>query len=234
MEKLESENVSLKFQVQSLIKEHDNVKTEYQKLFDSINKTRAQTQREINELIKNFKQKTYAYADVRAQKQDLLMQISELHANLQNVKLGKYVNTKFDKANVSKNLLCVTPLNKQVFQKKPVAPNTEEKHVLSNTVTLQTLPNKQQAIGKNENVIARGMYKVDQHQDTNTNKSKSVLSSKGMRATSSIRRPSHRDSSFKNSVLSDTKNSSEKVEVFDMSYNKPDVASKHVSLDKRL
>ncbi|GJZ65013.1 integrase, catalytic region, zinc finger, CCHC-type containing protein [Tanacetum coccineum] len=78
------------------------------------------------------------------------------------------------------------------------------------------------------------MYKVDKHQDTNTNKAKSVLSSTGMRATSSVRRPSHRDSSFKNSVLSDTKNSLEKVKVSDRSYNKPDVASKHVALDKKI
>ncbi|GKC30732.1 hypothetical protein Tco_1038026, partial [Tanacetum coccineum] len=78
MEKLESENVSLEFQVQSLIKEQENVKTEYQKLFDSIKTTRTQTQREINELIENVNQKTYAYADVRAQNQDLLITISNV------------------------------------------------------------------------------------------------------------------------------------------------------------
>ncbi|GJV43213.1 hypothetical protein Tco_1427749 [Tanacetum coccineum] len=88
MEKLKSENVSLEFQVQSLIKERENVKTEYQKLFDSIKKTCAQTQGEINELFKNVKQKTYAYADVRAQNQDLLLTISELKAKLKIVKNG--------------------------------------------------------------------------------------------------------------------------------------------------
>ncbi|GJS46586.1 retrovirus-related pol polyprotein from transposon TNT 1-94 [Tanacetum coccineum] len=41
-------------------------------------------------------------------------------------------------------------------------------------------------------------------------------------------------SSRRNSVLSNTKNSSEKVEVSDRSNNKPDVASKNVALDKRL
>ncbi|GJX87889.1 hypothetical protein Tco_0339903 [Tanacetum coccineum] len=112
MEKLESKNVSLKVQVQSLIKEWENVKTEYQKLFDSNKKTHAQTQGEINELIKNVKQKTYTYADVRAQNQDRFMIISELKAKLKDVEKGKSVNTKFDKANVSKPLLCVTPLNK--------------------------------------------------------------------------------------------------------------------------
>ncbi|GJX94048.1 hypothetical protein Tco_0348634 [Tanacetum coccineum] len=180
MKKLESENVSLEFQVQYLIKERDNVKTEYQKLFDSIKKTRAQTQREINELIENVKQKTYAYADVNFQNQDLLITISDLRAKLKIVENGKSVNTKFDKANVSKKLLCVKPLNKQVFQKKPVVPKTEE----------------------------------------------NILS-----ATSSVRRPSNRDSSFKNCVVSNTKNLSEKVEVSDRTNKKPDVASKNVALN---
>ncbi|GJU02956.1 hypothetical protein Tco_1113294 [Tanacetum coccineum] len=49
------------------------------------------------------------------------------------------------------------------------------------------------------------------------------------RATSSVRRPTHWDSSFKNSVISNTKNSSEKVEVSARTNNKPDVASKNVA-----
>ncbi|GKB89335.1 hypothetical protein Tco_0961607 [Tanacetum coccineum] len=88
MKKLESENVSLEFQVQSLIKERENVKSENQKLFDSIKKTRTQTQCEINELIKHFNQKTHAYAEVRAQNQDLLITISELKAKLKKVEKG--------------------------------------------------------------------------------------------------------------------------------------------------
>ncbi|GJR02606.1 hypothetical protein Tco_0525590 [Tanacetum coccineum] len=125
MEKLESENVSLEFQVQS---EQENVKTEYQKLFDSIKRTRTQTQGEINELIENVNQKTYAYADVHAQNQDLLITIYELKAKLKYVKKGKFVNTKFGKDNVSHNFLYVTPLTKQAFLKKIVAPKIEQKH----------------------------------------------------------------------------------------------------------
>ncbi|GJZ07423.1 integrase, catalytic region, zinc finger, CCHC-type containing protein [Tanacetum coccineum] len=64
MEKLDNENVSLEFQLQSLIREHENIKLEYQKLFYSIKKTRTQSQKEINELIENVNQKTYAYGDV--------------------------------------------------------------------------------------------------------------------------------------------------------------------------
>ncbi|GJY49432.1 hypothetical protein Tco_0439388 [Tanacetum coccineum] len=125
----------------------------YQKLFDSIKRTRTQTQGEINELIEHVNQKTYAYADVRAQNQDLLITISELKSKLKNVEKGKSMNTKFDKDNVSNKLLCVTPLNKQVFQKKTIAPKIEEKHVLSKIVTLQTSPKKQQAVETNNNLL---------------------------------------------------------------------------------
>ncbi|GJX24717.1 ribonuclease H-like domain-containing protein [Tanacetum coccineum] len=89
MEMLETENVSLEFKVQSLMKEHENIKLEYHKLFDSIKKTRIQTQGEINELIENVNQKTYAYGDVRAKNQDLLITISELKAKLKNVEKGE-------------------------------------------------------------------------------------------------------------------------------------------------
>ncbi|GKE21454.1 hypothetical protein Tco_1432966, partial [Tanacetum coccineum] len=187
---------------------------------------------EINELVEHVNQKTHDYAVVCRQNQDLLITISELKAKLKTVEKGKSVNTKFDKANVSNDLLYVTLINKHFLQKKDITPKTEEKHVLSKTVTLQTSP--KQAVGPNKNVIAPGMYKFDKKQDTTTNKSKSVLSSTGLRATSSVRRPSNRDVSFKNSVLSNTKNSSEKVEVSDRSHNKPDVASKNVTLDKNI
>ncbi|GKA00727.1 hypothetical protein Tco_0673392 [Tanacetum coccineum] len=143
MEKLESENVSLEFQVQSLIKEREKVKSKYQKLFDSIKKTRTQTQGEINELIEHVNQKSYAYAKVRAQNQDLLITISELKAKLKNVE-------------------------------------------------------------------------------------------KGLKAASSVRRPSNRDLPFKNSVLSNTKKSLEKVEVSFRTDKKTYVASKNVVSNKKI
>ncbi|GKB16958.1 hypothetical protein Tco_0850881, partial [Tanacetum coccineum] len=75
------------------------------------------------------------------------------------------------------------------------------------------------------------MYKVGKSQVTKTNKAKSVLSSTGLSATSTVRRPSNMYSSFKNSVVSNTKNSSKTVEIFDRTNTKPDVASKNVGLD---
>ncbi|GJX54850.1 hypothetical protein Tco_0283219 [Tanacetum coccineum] len=77
MEKLEDENVSLDFTVQSLIKERDNVKLEYQKLFNSIKKTRSQTQTEMDELIAHVSEKTYAYGAIRAENQNLLLDLPE-------------------------------------------------------------------------------------------------------------------------------------------------------------
>ncbi|GKD21092.1 retrovirus-related pol polyprotein from transposon TNT 1-94 [Tanacetum coccineum] len=55
-----------------------------------------------------------------------------------------------------------------------------------------------------------------------------------LRATSSVRRALNRDSSFKNSVLSNTKNSSEKVEVSYKLNKKSDVASKNVDSNKKI
>ncbi|GKA12161.1 retrovirus-related pol polyprotein from transposon TNT 1-94 [Tanacetum coccineum] len=88
LEKLENENVSLDFKVQSLIKERDNVKIEYQKLFDSIKKTRSQTQKEMDELIVHVSEKTYAYGAIRVDNQDLLSTISELKTRLENFEKG--------------------------------------------------------------------------------------------------------------------------------------------------
>ncbi|GJS08527.1 integrase, catalytic region, zinc finger, CCHC-type containing protein [Tanacetum coccineum] len=84
MEKLEDENVSLDFTVQSLIKERDNVKLEYQKLFNSIKKTRSKTQTEMDELIAHVFEKTYAYGVIRAENQNLLITISKLKTRLTN------------------------------------------------------------------------------------------------------------------------------------------------------
>ncbi|GKA64554.1 retrovirus-related pol polyprotein from transposon TNT 1-94 [Tanacetum coccineum] len=171
---------------------------------------------------------------VRAQNQDLLITISELNSKLKNVEKGKSVNTKFDKTNVSNQLLCVTPLNKQVFQKKTIVPKTEEKHVLSKTITLQTSPNKKKDVETNQNIIAPGMYNVTKQQEPNTKRSKSVLPSTRLSAVSSVRRPLNRDSPWKNSVLSNTKKSSEKIEVSVRTNKKTYVASKNVVSNKKI
>ncbi|GJR28918.1 integrase, catalytic region, zinc finger, CCHC-type containing protein [Tanacetum coccineum] len=84
------ENVYLKTQMDSVVKERENVKLEYQKLFNSIKATRTEHQKELDELIEHVNRKTYAYVD------------------------GKNVNIKFDKSETSGTLLYVTPLPKNI------------------------------------------------------------------------------------------------------------------------
>ncbi|GKC61879.1 retrovirus-related pol polyprotein from transposon TNT 1-94 [Tanacetum coccineum] len=146
----------------------------------------------------------------------------------------KKVSLKFDKTNVSTQLVCVTPLNKKAFHKKTVAPKTEEKHVLSKTITLQTSPTKKKEAETNQNVIAPGMYKVTKQTKTNTKRVKSVLPSTRLRAASRVSIPLNRDSTSKNNVLSNTKKSSEKVEVSGRTNKKTYVASKNVVSNKKI
>ncbi|GJZ90398.1 hypothetical protein Tco_0662325 [Tanacetum coccineum] len=98
---LNDENMLLKTQVDSVVKERENIKLEYQKLFNSIKATWTQHQKEVDELIKHVNQKTYAYGDVRSQNQDLLMTISKLKNKIKTIENGKNVNTKFDKSETS-------------------------------------------------------------------------------------------------------------------------------------
>ncbi|GKB24833.1 hypothetical protein Tco_0864234 [Tanacetum coccineum] len=232
MEKLKNENVSLEFQVQSLIKERDNVKLEYHKLFDSIKMTRTQSKKEMDELIDHVSEKTYAYGAIRAENPNLLSTISELKTRLATVEKGKSVNTKFDKTNVSQNLLCVTPINKQVFQTKTVVSKTKEKHVVSKPVTLQTSPDKQRGANSNNNVIAPGMYRVVTTQESQTNEAKSDLSSTGMNVASSVRRLMNRDLHVKNSVLAKSNNSAKKVVVYVRKNKQTDNTSANVISNK--
>ncbi|GJU60368.1 retrovirus-related pol polyprotein from transposon TNT 1-94 [Tanacetum coccineum] len=232
MEKLEDENVSLDFKVQSLIKEHDNAKTEYKKLFDSIKKTRSQTQKEMDELIVYVSEKTYAYGAIRVENQNILSTIYELKTRLEKVEKGKSINTKFDKTNGYQSLLCVTPLNKHAFQKKTDVPKTEENHVVSKPVTLQTSPTKQTGANQNTNVIRPGMYRVVTTQESQTNKTKSALSSTGMNATSRVRRPMSRDSHVAHSVLDNFKKAAKNVAVYVRKNKQTDNTSANVISNK--
>ncbi|GKB69521.1 hypothetical protein Tco_0930933 [Tanacetum coccineum] len=122
---LHDENMLLKHQVESTIKERENIKLEFQKLVNSIKATRAQHQNEINEIFEDVTQKTYAYADVHAHNQDLLMTISELKSKLKTINKGKHVNTKFEKSKTLGQLLCVTPFNKNIAIKAKNVSNTK-------------------------------------------------------------------------------------------------------------
>ncbi|GJT36571.1 hypothetical protein Tco_0926990 [Tanacetum coccineum] len=133
--KLNGEKVSLTIQIESLVQEREIKKMEYQKLFNSIKTTRVKHQREVNELVENVNQKTYAYADVHFKNQDLFMKISELKAKLKTIKKGKNVNLKFDKSETLEKLICVTLMNKNKDLKSKMVSKVEVKKDKSKPVT---------------------------------------------------------------------------------------------------
>ncbi|GJU08135.1 integrase, catalytic region, zinc finger, CCHC-type containing protein [Tanacetum coccineum] len=217
-----------------LIKERDNVKLEYQKLFNSIKKTLLNSNGNVDRInCCNVLRKTYAYGAIRAENQNLLFTISELKTRLANVEKGKSVNTKFDKTNGSQPLLCVTPLHKHVIQKKTDVQKSEENHVVSKPVTLQTSSAKQRGVNSNKNVIAPGMYKVVTTHESQTNEAKHDLSSTGMNAASSVRRPMNRDSHVKNSVLANSKKPAKKVAVYVRKNKQTYITSENVISNKK-
>ncbi|GJV40224.1 retrovirus-related pol polyprotein from transposon TNT 1-94 [Tanacetum coccineum] len=143
---LNDENALLKTQVDSVVQERENIKLEFQKLFNSIKATRTQHQKVVDELIEHVNQKTYAYDDVRSQNQDLLMTISELKNKIKTIEKGKNVNTKFDKSETSGTLLCVTPLPKNIAVKAKKVLNTKVNIDRSKPVTSHSIPTNKQSV----------------------------------------------------------------------------------------
>ncbi|GKC29777.1 hypothetical protein Tco_1037071 [Tanacetum coccineum] len=212
-------SVLLKTQVDSIVKERENIKLEYQKFFNSIKATCTQHQKEIDKLIEHVNQKTYAYADVRAQNQDLLMTISELKNKLKTVDKGKNVNTKFDKFETWGTLLCVTPLPKNIAIKAKKVSITKVNPDRSKPVTSHSIPKNEQSKKQSVNVIARGMYRITKI-ETQTLDSKSninVSNSKGVESFNSVRRPKSKDNKSKDRVLKNTNDKRPSVHVRKMS-----------------
>ncbi|GJW81515.1 hypothetical protein Tco_0145490 [Tanacetum coccineum] len=210
MTKLSNENVLLKTQVESTIQERENIKLEYQNLFNSIKTTRVQNQQEVNELIENFNQKTHAYGDVCAKNQDLLMIISELKVKLKLVEKGKNMNTKFYKSTTLEKLIYVTPLNKNKVINAKIVSKVEVKTDKSKSVTSCSTPKNEQGQKKNANVIARGLYRVTKT-DMKTPVAKANMfscNSTGVASSSSVRRPESKDTNSKKRVLLNTKSKS--------------------------
>nr|GEV48161.1 hypothetical protein [Tanacetum cinerariifolium] len=157
------ENVLLKHQVKSTVKERENIKLEYQRLFNLVKATRAQHQKEFNEMFEDVTQKTYVYAEVRAQNQDLLMKISELKSKLKTIDNGKHVNTKFDKSKTLGQLLCVTPFNKNLEIKTKNMSNTkatsDRKFNVKRALFTSPVPAKSKSLGATS-VVEKSRFSV--------------------------------------------------------------------------
>ncbi|GKC47839.1 hypothetical protein Tco_1065561 [Tanacetum coccineum] len=172
---INDENVLLKTQVDSVVKERENIKLEYQKLFNSIQATRAQHKKQLDELIEHVNQKTYIYAD-------------------------------FDKSETSRIFLCVTQLPKNIAVKAKKVSNSMVNADRSKPVTSHPTPKNEQGLNQNENVLARGMYRITKT-ETQTPDSKTninVSNSTGVESSNNVRRPKFKDTKSKNSVLKNT------------------------------
>ncbi|GKA81406.1 retrovirus-related pol polyprotein from transposon TNT 1-94 [Tanacetum coccineum] len=141
---LHDENVLLKHQVESTVKEQENIKLEFQKLFNSI----------------------------KAHGLNLLMTISELKNKLKTIDKGKHVNTKFDKSETLGQLLCVTPFNTNLAIKAKNVSNTKVTSDRSKPVTSQSTPTIEKKQQHNTNVIARGISNSVRRPKSKDNKSK--------------------------------------------------------------
>ncbi|GKC59285.1 retrovirus-related pol polyprotein from transposon TNT 1-94, partial [Tanacetum coccineum] len=97
-------------------------------------------------LIAHVSEKTYANGAIRAENQNLLVTISELKARMKNGEHGKSVNTKFDKTHGSQSFICVTPLNKNAFQKQMVVLKTKENHVKTSVLDVSKNEAKKEAV----------------------------------------------------------------------------------------
>ncbi|GJR31785.1 integrase, catalytic region, zinc finger, CCHC-type containing protein [Tanacetum coccineum] len=204
---INDKNVLLKTQVDYVVKERENIKLEYQKLFNSIKATQTQHQKELDELIKHVNQNTYAYADVRAQNQDLLITISELKNKLQTVDKGKTVNIKFDKSETSGTLICVTPLPKNIAAKAKKVPTTKVNTDRITKTETQTPDSK-----------------------TNIN----VSNSTGVESSNSVRRQKSKDTKSKDRVLKNKNDKRPSAHVWKMSSSVSIDSNKHETMHSNI
>ncbi|GJW26033.1 hypothetical protein Tco_0039844 [Tanacetum coccineum] len=150
--------------------------------------TRVQHQQEVKKLVENVNQKTYAYGDVRAKNQDLLMTIFELKARL--TEQAKNVNTKFDESTTLEKPVCVTPLNKNKDLKAKIVSKVEIKTDKSKPVTSCSTSKNEQDHKPNVNVIARSIS-VSRSESKDTNSKKRVLLNTKSKSTSKDVKKSH-------------------------------------------
>ncbi|GJS23345.1 retrovirus-related pol polyprotein from transposon TNT 1-94 [Tanacetum coccineum] len=100
----------------------------------------------------DYKLRTHAYGDVRAENQDLLMTIFELKSKLCTIERGKNVNTNFDSSKTLGKRVYVTPFNKQIAHKAMNVSNTKVNSDRSKPVTSQSTPKQKQGVESSHSV----------------------------------------------------------------------------------
>nr|GEU50173.1 hypothetical protein [Tanacetum cinerariifolium] len=137
-QKLENENVELKFQVLNYARENAHLKATYKNLFDSISVSRTQTKTIIASLQNELRSTIYKNAKLRTQ---LFKKVSEQKDNTHDTS----ENTTFAKQPIVKNL-----------------PKVGESRALSKPVTSNSVSTPQESISvNNDKVIAPGIFRIN-------------------------------------------------------------------------
>nr|GEV58688.1 hypothetical protein [Tanacetum cinerariifolium] len=137
-QKLENENVELKFQVLNYARENAHLKATYKNLFDSISVSRAQTKTIIASLQNELQSNIYKNSKLRTQ---LFEKVSDQKDNTQDTSK----NTKFAKQPIVENL---PKIGKTNALSKPVTSN------------LVSTPQESKSMN-NDKVIALGMFRIN-------------------------------------------------------------------------
>ncbi|GKC25263.1 hypothetical protein Tco_1027413 [Tanacetum coccineum] len=148
IQKIEDENMSLAFQVSSLVKEREHIKLEYKKIYDSIKQTRAKTKLQTDSLQQKLNDHISKYNKLRAQ---LKGKFSEPKMN----QIGTSVNTKLSKPSTLGTKLYLVTL----LPKSKVIPKVVKKNVLSKLVPSHL--NTKKIIKKCTKVLALSLLKSE-------------------------------------------------------------------------
>nr|GEV90646.1 hypothetical protein [Tanacetum cinerariifolium] len=137
-QKLENENVELKFQVLNYARENAHLKATYKSMFDSISVSRTQTKSIIGSLQNELQSTIYKNAKLRTQ---LFKKVFDKKHNKHDMS----ENTKFAKQPIVENL-----------------PKVGETNVFLKPVTSNSVSTPQESKGvNNDKVIAPGMFRIN-------------------------------------------------------------------------
>nr|GEW68329.1 hypothetical protein [Tanacetum cinerariifolium] len=132
---------------------------------------------------------------------------------------GKNVNTKFDKFEALGTLFCVTLFPTNIVIKAKIVTNSKVNADRSKPVTSQPTAINKQGQTQNENVLARGMFRITKTEtqtlDFKTNIN--ISNSTGVDSSNSVRRQKYKDTKSKNRVLKNTNAKSSTAHVRKMS-----------------
>ncbi|GJT53400.1 retrovirus-related pol polyprotein from transposon TNT 1-94 [Tanacetum coccineum] len=185
-----------------------NLEIALQQCQEQIKNDKAFKENKSNEFLKEREQ-YFEIQDLKAQLQDKGITISELKKLIEKLK-GKSVETKFEKSTVIRQPNAFKSQRQSILGKPATFSYSLAKKDFSKPVTAQIIPQNVKSGSKNTNVIAPGMYKLDNRiTQTRTTQlpqdlkktNKRVTFSTGVIATTSVSRPQLKSNQLQDRVM---------------------------------